>query len=521
MGVESSYNAIQLYDLDLPHGTKISTEELERWYHKTGEHPEGPVEMRQSWSFSLLVPRTYYANGATTQRHSKHTQPIFNSLLDFFPNTHRRKRFDLRRLPLQPQQTAVVYDYTSFTSLMEEQYYFLNALANFLRGHHVWIVDTFVGPIKVDLGDLIDDYVLYCNDRPEFVLSEPLKEILGMFSDLTLYHECAGMLGVNSNLASCTALHGINLSFITGSVDSNSCVGDDAIGIINLYASGLEVEEGEYGTTREQALRALQVVGRVAPEKTRFMLPTYEEPIHDSCRWTYLKRWLERYDQELLLGSFINFPPYVFLQRHLETERRMTWDFNNDAELIPRLCAQIFGCVRGLADMRYEDMDRGQYTLAYEYLAEFYRLYRLPMDGWIFAEKGIERNLSVKLKDVACIPAIGRSPEEFAEIIMQDPVKYLLRNILLRSEAEYFEVPKCVEGSWSEGLFTNSIVSTVTSGLSLARKLGYAEKSSVRERCCSDIFVDSFRKFLDVKTQVVYEWTLSPMPSWLYDILIV
>lgn len=520
MGVESSWNASQLYQLDLPYGAKISTEELEFHYHRTGQHAQGPVELRQAWGFNLLVPRTYYANGATTQEHSKHSQPIFNSLLDIFPNTHRKRRFDLKRLSIQPRQTAIVYDYSSFTSLMEEQTYFLRELAKFCRGTLVWIVDTYHGLLQKDLGELIDDYVDHCNDRPEFVLAQSLQDILGFNADIRFHHECAGMLGVNSNLASCTVLHGINLSFTTGSVTSNKCVGDDAIGIIQLDAYE-DLEEGEIDdSTREAFIRKLQVVGRIAPEKTRFMLPVYQEPISDSCRWTFLKRWLERYDQELVIGCFINFPPYAFLQRHLETERKMNWDINDNAELLPRLAAQLFGCVRMLSTIFCDDMDRGQYTVAYEYLREFYKMFQLPVDGWVFAEKSAHGRPYFQFSNIACIPSIGHSDVEFVQILRSGPLDYLLKNLLVKDERLYFEVPKVVEGRWSEGIGSHSIASTVTPGLSLARKLGYAERSSIREMVGRDVFVDSFSRFVDSKTSVVYEWTLSTMPDWLMDVLL-
>jgi hypothetical protein len=404
---------------------------------------------------------------------------------------------------------------------MEEQYYFLKRLAAFCRGTSVWIVDSHDGPTLVDLGDLIDDYCDWCNDNGEFVLSTNVAEILGMDPSQRFNHKCAGMLGVNSNLASCTVLHGINLSFITGGVTSNSCVGDDAIGVVQLQYNEPDPEEGEIAEFQSvsKVIKGLQVIGRIAPEKTRFLYPSYQEPQWDSCRWTYLKRWLERYDQELVIGTLINLPPFAFLQRELETDRKMRWDVNSEAELLPRLSAQIFGCMKALHSFFYDDMDRGQYQEVYEYLGEFYKAFKLPRDGWVFAEIGQGGYQSFRLRHVSCVPAIGRSLEEFQEIIKVDPMSYLLRSVLERDERMYFDIPRVVIGDWCEGLNKDSVVSTMTAALSLSRKLGYSERKSQLESVGRDMFVSSFKRFLDVKTSVVYEWTLCPMPDWLFNLL--
>jgi hypothetical protein len=69
--------------------------DVEKFYHINGEHPQGYTELRSVWRYNDLKPRCYYAMGPTHYQAAKYIQPIFNSLVDLFPVSHKRMRFSL------------------------------------------------------------------------------------------------------------------------------------------------------------------------------------------------------------------------------------------------------------------------------------------------------------------------------------------------------------------------------------------------------------------------------------------
>lgn len=211
-----------------------------RHYHFTGRQTDAPMELRQVWRFNDLTPRTYFAQGSRVFNRSMFAQEIFNTLVDMFEVSHRRRRFDLNRLDLDEEDDVWIYDYSSFTSNCTEQKYFLDALAIFCEGTSIRVFDVFHGVQIIDLGVYLKEYNDECNRLAEFYLG-PKIESLGI-PKATYNHKRAGALGVLGNIASCTILHALLNMMITGSARKSSVVGDDGI-LLKKFRSAHESGE--------------------------------------------------------------------------------------------------------------------------------------------------------------------------------------------------------------------------------------------------------------------------------------
>jgi hypothetical protein len=273
---------------------------VERLYSISGRKSVGITELRWSWKYGQLKPRIYYARGPTVYHSSKYIQPIFNVLVDALPVTHRRERFDARSVQLADELRLFIYDYESFTSLFEEIKNFNLALANFFRGTRITIIDTHLGPIEVDLGDLFMDYHEVCSLYPEFDISSCNWDRIRTEID-PVAHSC-GMLGVPGNISSCTLAHGIHLIMV---LEDLGCkvVGDDAIG------ASLEGPD--------EVLMKLRNIGRIQEDKVESWYGESREPdqtleIHT---WHYTKRPILRLANHVIQGYQMDFFPVAdFLQ---------------------------------------------------------------------------------------------------------------------------------------------------------------------------------------------------------------
>jgi hypothetical protein len=249
---------------------------LERIYHEFGFWFRGFTEVRWAWKFNDLKPRVYYARGPDQYRWSRFIQAVFNVFVDAFPNTHRFQRFQTFQIVGKPLQTCFIYDYSSFTSTLQEVTDFTLRLAEFCRGTIVTVVDSREGLIDVDLGDMLKDYSTHCVEYPKFDLSKvsgmPPGECVGV-------HTC-GMLGVPGNISSCTLLHGIHLSIVLSSLLNNKAVGDDALGWKEL----------QNNIEKRCLLRHLSGIGKLSFSKMVFWDPEDEDADPDQTTWNYVKR---------------------------------------------------------------------------------------------------------------------------------------------------------------------------------------------------------------------------------------
>ena len=292
MGRETARNLLRdmgYTNEDVMFASGLTTGDLEKWYMRTGRQCRGPCEMRVVWRFNDLKARTYFAPGGDTYWASRYIRPVINRLADSFPMSAFRTRMTTSRLSAPLSSRMFIYDYTSFTSNLAEFKYFLSNLAEYCRGTSVYLLDTFLGVVEIDLGQLIDEYNEHCNLLPAFSM-ERLWEGEELF-----FHKLAGFLGVYGNITGCTTLHGLHACQICGSMDRCNCVGDDVIAI-------QEREDMEF----QYAVKAVRSLGDVAEEKFEcWETGRIEE---NETGWQFLKRPLDRFQTRVIAGRIFDFP---------------------------------------------------------------------------------------------------------------------------------------------------------------------------------------------------------------------
>jgi hypothetical protein len=278
-----------------------TTHGLEIIYHRTGVELSGETEVRWSWKFNDLKPRVYYARGPDQYYKSRYVQPVFNILIDLLPVSHRRERYTTHTLELQRWLRLFIYDYACFTSALHEIRYFVRDLSEFYRDCMVTIVDTYLGPQAVSLGDLLEDFNTSCNCDPLFDMGS--CEWDRTYVEEIMRHH-AGMLGVAGNIASCTLLHALHLIALLGHLNCK-VVGDDAIGATDM--EDWEVKQG------------LENIGTVADEKVEEW--QYEDSIEnfEDHTWHYTKRPLSRLLDRVIVGHQVSFPPLAVLLRDFDS----------------------------------------------------------------------------------------------------------------------------------------------------------------------------------------------------------
>jgi len=296
------YTVYQELNLDWKSSSEVTTADLERLYKETGIEVLGPVEMRWSWKYSQIKPRIYFARGGPSFYRSRYIQQIFNIILDEFPEVHRQDRFLEPYYRLGTQDTAVIYDFISFTSALEAVKEFIENLAVFFDDVPVVIVDSYHGFVHTTVGNLLHEYNNTCNNFMEFstekVILDPTMH--------RLFHTC-GMLGVPGNISSCTLLHGILDRYIAGEHRSKS-VGDDG----KIYT--------DLGSDPEQGIRrlflALGHIGDIQPSKM-FAFRYFDiaqEPIEHHT-YQFIKRPYFRLENTMHSGNLFILPLPAYVMR--------------------------------------------------------------------------------------------------------------------------------------------------------------------------------------------------------------
>lgn len=254
-----------------------SCKTLEQIYHRMGIEVKGVVEVRSAWTYGIMKPRVYYARGGNVYHKSKYIQQVFNVILDEFEVCHRQNRYNPPAdWDLHEDDILLIYDYTSFTSKLEEITRFIAALGDFYTGTSIQIIDTRVGLITIDLGELLHEYNRECNLYGQF----DVTDLVDSEGPIVLSHTC-GMLGVPGNISSCTLLHGIHTLYMAKSLYRSKCVGDDAR--IHLKATSVNWKAITYPQ--------LASIGELAYEKVESW-DHYTSLIDDIeiSMWQYLKR---------------------------------------------------------------------------------------------------------------------------------------------------------------------------------------------------------------------------------------
>jgi len=262
--------------------------QLERLYHRFGWKIGGPAEVRSAWKHGDLKPRIYYAQGGDAFASSKYIQPVFNILLDLFPFVHRQNRHNPPESELESNELLIIYDFSSFTSRLDELSAFLEILSRFFVGTIVQLVDTWEGIVNKDLGELLAEY----NDQVCRFAECDITQILDVRGETLVFNHTTGMLGVPGNISACTLLHGIFTAYLTGSITKSKCVGDDA----KLYID----------KNSEEVARDLQHFGEISKEKAE----VWQRGVYDDSEtWAYVKRPISRLPlNRVITGHLLTFP---------------------------------------------------------------------------------------------------------------------------------------------------------------------------------------------------------------------
>jgi hypothetical protein len=128
----------------------------------------GPVEVRTAWKYNDLKPRVYFAQGGDTFDASRYIQHVFNILVDSMDCVHRKNRFLPITGELTQRMTTLIYDYESFTSLLDSIHEFLRELSIFFEGVPIQLVGDKDGLVTTTLGELITSYTRTCAEFASF-----------------------------------------------------------------------------------------------------------------------------------------------------------------------------------------------------------------------------------------------------------------------------------------------------------------------------------------------------------------
>jgi len=333
---------------------ELSTQGSLEWlYAKHGvEFIDGGCELKQRWYTNGLTPRSYFVCGAEGYDRSKYVHKLFNDLNQSLITVSRFNRVNPQRIHIRHAKTAVFYDLTSFTSNCGLQKPFIDALATYCSGTNISIMDTRLGPIEIDLGDLLREYN-EMNHLPEYDCPALFESLVNS------RHGVAGFLGVNGNIMSCTFLHGAFLLQLCDYEDECGCAGDDAVVIC-------EDEQYVFG--------CISLIGILAVEKT-FVL--YE----GTPAVVYLKRrtFMDPVSRNLRQHSYFQFPSFLPFMRGDHALKRFREAIMTRTELHNLAVSSISSSFRSAARFRsHPCFDR-----IVGFLYEYYAALDLPIEGHV------------------------------------------------------------------------------------------------------------------------------------------
>lgn len=329
----------------------ISSIDLERVYHTHGYLVEGPCEMRQKWYMSNLKPRTYYAQGGTAYHTSKHLSRLFTELCDTLPCTNRRIRTDPSRIVIADLTFDVIYyDLSSFTTNLHVHRVFMSQLASYCRGHIVDILDSRIGVVQRDLGELIHTYTMRNLYYPEYTLPSKYNDPCEVH-----HHAIAGFLGVYGNIATATFIHGAVMTMLHDSYDQNNVAGDD----------GLDVT-----ANAEHSLNMVRTMGEVSDEKTF-------RSSEGCC--IHLKRPIVRVENRLFLGRLVTWPSLEIMQNTTD----IRYPYLRNKTRTDRVNAIASSVTAFLRNLESEQLDDDEKEVVDRYLSDVYSKYKLPKEGCV------------------------------------------------------------------------------------------------------------------------------------------
>jgi len=264
--------------------------DAEKYYEMTGFRLSGPTALGMAWKYNELKPRLFYILGLDESASSLLIQPIFNIILDEFANVHRLYRHRGYQMKIDPGDLVRIYDYSAFTSTLDEIKEFTRQLAKFYRGTIIKYVDSHFGVVDADLGELLEQYTEECNSFAEIDAAKVLE-----MEDYVIFHT-GGKLGVPGNISSSTLLHGIHLALVIGSFMKNKVVGDDAIG---AFPASL---------TDEHCFAFLRQLGTISRAKSEAFPRVEKDNEVEDRTWNYVKRKITRIGDRLIFGELTTWP---------------------------------------------------------------------------------------------------------------------------------------------------------------------------------------------------------------------
>lgn len=489
------YNASGLEFMSDKEYTGVSTADTIRLYVETGEKARGPVEMRSSWRYNDLKPRVYYARGGDTLFASLYIQNIFNTLVDAFPECHRFNRFqEPEDHILGPDDVSLIYDYSSFTSTLHEIVNFIDALAEFMDGTFLTVIDPVEGPKQMSVGELLKEYNRICNDHPEFDTSRVLGSEYGI-----LHHLC-GMLGIPGNIFSCTLLHAIMLRIIAGLKRSRT-VGDDG----KIYTKNGLTPEGERYIS--DLFYQLESIGRLNLSKMS-VFPYQDLDFDDLSAFAYqfVKRPYYRIDTRMQIGELLLLPNCAFIQKFADRFHQCIDGGYTDA--IRLYGKQLSRFVNHLADevlyLSSDDLHVLRRLVSVNHSMAVRTLETL--EGWEGKDRAIKqfanRYMYINVPD-------DWSLWSFANVVLS---KYELDEPICISVP--YQAIEDFEVSWDVG---ETFEYRSTKMLSYLQKLDYVESEKVRTTITREEYGDDLCRDLILETTApLYTFKVCrPVPKWI------
>lgn len=360
---------------------EVLPRDLERRYADTGRIVGGYAELRQTWTFGDLKPRTYFAFGGLAYRASRFIRPVANELVNAFSETGFKSRFSYNDVSLSPSRRLFTYDYKSFTTNLAEQKWFLYALSEYMRDVEVEVLDTRYGVEHINVGAMIEEYTRVTTDMPTFTLQRLFED-----EDFQPYiHLVGGFLGVYGNISTATSLHGLHASQICGESTNSKCVGDDVL------ASG--EREPENIQDFDSTMKAVQSLGDVEQSKVQVWEEDgMDRPNLEDTGWHYTKRPIDRIGNNIAIGLLLEFPMYGALSPIDDNIH------TGGSDLKTRLksaATQVFHLVRKARESLLEDLQEEDIEFILQAIRPVYAYFGIPSYGLLPIEQihGFRGNL--------------------------------------------------------------------------------------------------------------------------------
>jgi hypothetical protein len=468
----------QFKERDLPKTHTLL--DCEMLYHKEGIILPGATELRWAWKYNDLKPRVYYARGPSVYYASRYIQAVFNVILEAFPQVSKFERFSTSSIRIPETSRFFVYDYSSFTSTLEEIKSFLLNLADFYRGTEIQIVDTFHGLIRKDLGELLDEYNEVCSFYPEFDVSEISWDKIKEEGPAEILNHTCGMLGVPGNISSCTLLHGLHLMLVLESLDCK-CVGDDAAGVDDK-------------DNQEWVDSNLSNIGKLETSKVENW--RNDEPVMERgdyhMGWNYIKRPIDRVDTRIHIGEQLVWPPICVMLQLTDKYHTQTRAMDSKQAYV-KGCTMLRSFIVSLRSMPQKANEMEQEVITRYYHAVWRLLVKkfgthnvncmMPTDPWVALDI--------------------------------DAWLFQFRDKVIPHRALF-------KGGEQEVVKSEVISLTQSPALSLARKLGYATVDPIIELHRVGSEPEIFRDLLlrESKSSFLYTVVIDDsIPAWLFKLV--